>query len=339
MIKISGEIDWRRLVKAQTVSIIGMGRLGVSIGLALKAAQAGLTVLGHDRIEERTREAKEKLAAIDKAEWNLISAVEVADILILAMPLAELEDTLAVSGDEVQPHALVLDLSSLKGLGLKWAKRYLRRGHYVGASPILTAASLADGREGPSAGSADLFRNSIFCLTPSATADPQAVETAVNFGLLLGATPYFVDPLEYDSLIQGVETMPGLLAAAMFSTVHQSNGWRDMLRFANTPFALLTQPLNQGSDIARLAFNDKAATLRWLDALIDEMQAFRRQVVAGDEEALSLIVEELWLKREKWLKERAQNNWLEVQTPEIEHRGLAEQMLGGWIAGRGKKEE
>ncbi len=326
-------------MKAQTVSIIGMGRLGVSLGLALKATQAGLTVIGHDRIEERTRLAKDKLGAIDKAEWNLINAVSAADILVLALPVSELEDTLSVSGSEVQPHALVLDMSSLKGLGLKWAKQYAPRVHYVGASPVLTAASLADGRDDPLTASADLFKNSVFCLAPSATADPQAVETAVNFGLLLGATPYFVDPLEYDSLVQGVETIPGLLAAAMFNTVHQSAGWRDILRFANVPFAMSTQPLSEGADVARLALNDKAATLRWLDALINEMQAFRRQIAAGDRESLALIMEDLWLKREKWLKERAENNWVEGETPKIEHRGLTEQMLGGWISGKGRKEE
>lgn len=326
-------------MKAQTVSIIGMGRLGVSLGLALKAAQAGLTIVGHDRIEERTRLAKEKVGAIDKAEWNLINAVNAADILVLALPVSELEDTLIVSGSEVQPHALVLDLSSLKGLGLKWARKYLPKAHYVGASPVLAAASLADGRDDPLTATADLFKNSVFCLAPAATADPQAVETAVNFGLLLGATPYFVDPLEYDNLIQAVETMPGLLAAAMFNTVHRSPGWRDILRFANSPFALSTQPLNAGADVARLALNDKAATLHWLDALIAEMQAFRRQIASGDLEALALITEDLWLKREKWLKERAENNWVEGETPRIEHRGLAEQMLGGWIAGKGQKEE
>jgi prephenate dehydrogenase len=316
-----------------------MGRLGVSLALALKGSQAGLTIVGHDRVEERTRVAKEKLGAIDKAEWNLINAVSAADILVLAVPISELEDVLLVSGEEVQPHALVLDLSALKGLGLKWAKLYLRRGHYVGASPVFTATSLADGRDDPATASADLFQNSIFCIAPSATADPQAVETAVNFGILLGATPYFVDPLEYDSLVQGVETMPGLLAAAMFSTVHQSGGWRDILRFANTNFALSTQPLVGGVDVARLAMNDKVATLRWLDALITEMQAFRRQIAAGDTESLTLSMEDLWLKREKWLRERSDNNWVEGEAPPIEHRGFTEQMLGGWIAGRGKKEE
>ncbi len=158
--------------------------------------------------------------------------------------------------------ALVLDLSVLKGLSQRWADQYLARGHYVGVMPVLSAPYLSDGRDELEAATADLFKNSIFCLMPSAKADPQAVDTAVNFGRLLGANPYFVDPMEYDSLVQGIETLPGLTAAALFGTLKKTTGWRDILRFANSSFALGTQSLQHGTDITSLALNDKASRPR-----------------------------------------------------------------------------
>jgi prephenate dehydrogenase len=325
-------------MKAQTVTIIGMGRTGVSIARALRASSAGLTIVGHDRFRELTQRAKEELGAIDRAEWNLVTAAGAADILVLAVPMAELEPTLQVISDEVRPHALVLDLAPLKGPSLRWADQYLRQGHYVGVVPILSAAYLNDGRDEMEVATADLFRNSIFCLMPSSRADPQAVETAVNFGRLLGATPYFVDALEYDSLVQGVETMPGLLAAAVFATVKKAAGWRDMLRLANSSFALTTQPLQQGTDITSLALNDKAATLRWLDALLQELAAIRRMIHEGDREMLDLTLGNALIQRERWLKERADNEWVEVVETKVERQGLSEQLLGGYIGGKLKKE-
>ena len=95
-------------MQAQTVTIIGMGRVGVSIARALRASDAGLTIVGHDRIRELAETAKEKLGAVDRVEWNLVTAASVADILVLAVPLAELENTLMVIGVEGRPHALVL---------------------------------------------------------------------------------------------------------------------------------------------------------------------------------------------------------------------------------------
>jgi prephenate dehydrogenase len=326
-------------MKAQTVAIVGMSRTGVSIAKALKASSADLTVVGHDRFRELTQKAKDELGVIDRAEWNLVSAAAAADILVLAVPLAELQAILQVIGDDVLPHALVLDLAALKGPGLRWADQYLARGHYVGVVPILSAAYLNDGRDEMESATADLFKNSVFCLMPSPKADPQAVETAVNFGRLLGASPYFVDPLEYDSLAQGIETLPGLIAAAVFGALQKSTGWRDMLRFANSSFALSTQPLQQGTDITSLALNDKAATLRWLDAVLEELGGIRRLIHEGDREMLDLALGHALIQRERWLKERTENEWAEGVETKIDRPALGEQLLGGWLGGKLKKEK
>jgi prephenate dehydrogenase len=317
-------------MKAQNVSIIGLGRVGASVGLAVKRSPLELTVVGHDRRPEVAKIARDELKAVDKLESNVANLAARADLLILAVPLSELEPLFSVIGDLVQPHALVLDFSSLKQPGLNWAAQHLKSGHYVGASPALAAEWLSDGRTETEAASADLFRNSVFCLSPSPQAEPQAVETAVQFGSLLGATPYFVDPLEYDSLVQGLEAVPGLLAAAMFRTLTETAGWRDMLRFAGQPFALTTQPLSAGAEIAYQARQNKAATLRWLDALIGEITAVRHQLAADDPNAdlLPAILSGLGEERQRWLFTRTNNNWDEIRAPEIEKNTFSSHFFG-----------
>jgi prephenate dehydrogenase len=325
-------------MKAQTITIVGLDRKTVSIARALKNTAEGLTIVGHDRHREVAQKAKDELGAIDRVEWNLVNAAATADILVLSVALSELENTLLVIGEEVQAHALVLDLAPSKGQGLRWANKNLKRGHYVGVVPILSATYLNDGRDEAEAATVDLFQNSVFCLMPSPKADPKAVETAVNFGHLLGATPYFVDPMEYDSLAQGIETLPGLTAAALFSALQKSTGWRDMLRFANSSFALTTQPLQQGTDITSLALNDKAATLRWLDAILQELTVIRRMIHEGDREMIDLTLGNLLVQREKWLMERGENNWIEVVGAPVERPSVSEQFLGGWLGGKMKKD-
>ena len=56
-------------MKAQTVTIVGMGRIGIAIARALRASAAGLTIVGHDRYRELVQKAKDEWGAIDKAEW------------------------------------------------------------------------------------------------------------------------------------------------------------------------------------------------------------------------------------------------------------------------------
>lgn len=325
-------------MKAQTVTIVGLGRTGSSVGLALKKADIGLQIVGHDVDNSLGRAALEK-GAIDKTDWNLVSAAAKADILVLALPSSELADTLSVIGEDLQSHAVLLDLTRQKASGLALAGKYVKRGHYIGGRPVLAARMLKDGRTGIEAARPDLFQESVLCLTPSPDADPKAVETAVNFGRILGAAPYFVDPAEYDGLVQGVETIPGLMAAAMFDAVHGAAGWRDILRFADLPFAQVTAPLQTGPELARFAMRNRIAALRWLDALMSNLADVRSLIQEKDEERLEALVADLEQKRAAWLLEREENNWVEIQGADVGPPGLSEQMMGSWLSGRLRNED
>ncbi len=325
-------------MKTQTITIIGLDRTGASIGLALKQSPLKVTIIGHDADATKGKTAKETVQAVDQAEWNLVNAVRKADILVITTPAAELESILQVIGSELQPHTLVLDFSSLKRQGLAWAEQYLRQGHYVGVMAVLAAPYLTDGRSAASIATPDLFKNSAFCLMPSPTADPQAVETAVNFGLLLGALPYFIDPDEYDSLAQGSETLPGLISLALFNTIHKAKSWRDMLRFAGLPFALMTRPLQNNEDIALHALQNRQATLRWLDALLDELKTLRHLIYEENDEVLIALIEQLAAEQEKWMNAREKNDWDERKSPPIRPRTMSEHLFGG-LARRGDEDD
>ncbi|MGH2537676.1 MAG: prephenate dehydrogenase/arogenate dehydrogenase family protein [Candidatus Promineifilaceae bacterium] len=315
-------------MKARTVSLIGLDRLSGSLALALRKAGLGLGISGADAARPVAEKALE-LGILDSIDSNQADAAAAADILILNLPLNELEETLARVGPAVQPHALVLDLAPLKGPGLKWAAQYLDHGHYVGVTPVVAAGVLEDGRGDIVSASADLFRDGILCLMPSPAADPQAVETAVNLGRLIGATPFFLDAQEYDGLMHGVETLPGLLAAALFRASSLAPGWRDMLRFAGRPFAQAAAGLKR-PDLAALALNDRLATLRWLDALLAEVQTVRRWVEQGDAERLELLLADVAQQHGRWLASRQANDWSEDPgMPDVSNMSFGNQLFGG----------
>lgn len=314
-------------MKTQTISIIGLGRTGLSVGLAIKQSKLAVTVVGHDKDDLRGKQAKE-MGAIDRPERFLVSAVSSGDIVVLAVPAQEVSKVLAASGRDVQSHTLFLNLSPGKVAGQKLAEQWLKQGHYVGGSLVLAPAGLTDGRPDNQSASPNLFKNSLFCLMPSPTAEPKAIETATNLGSLLGASPFFLDPAEYDSLAQGVETLPGLTSAIIFRAITKSVGWRDMLKFANAPFALATLALQQEGQIAHLALQDKTATLRWLDALADELREVRQWVYEGEQERLAALLEQLNLERDSWLAKRTNNHWNEQNLTPFEPLSLTEQLIG-----------
>jgi prephenate dehydrogenase len=323
-------------MKTEVVGIIGLDKVSGSIGLALRAADLGLEVLGTDRDRKTVNEAR-RIDVLDRVKRNPVEVAKLSDILILSVPTPDMDAIFQRIGPEVQEHTLIVDMSAIKGQGLKLAGQHLQQGHYVGTSPVLAAAALADGRTDVGAARVDLFADSVLCIMPSGTADPEAVKTTVSLGRILGATPFFLDAYEYDSLMHGVETAPALLGVALFRAVTQAAGWRDMLRFAGSTFAMSTAGL-ESENLGEMAYYDKAATLRWLDSVLEELQELRRWLVDEDQERISLILEETALGRERWLHERRQNNWVEVESADdLSSVGVAGQLFGFGSRKKGKK--
>lgn len=324
-------------MKAQTMTIIGLDRVGASIGLAVKN-QLDMTIVGFDDKEAAAQYALEPLQAIDVVESKLSRAAAKADICVITTAASELELTLQVVGEVIQPHTVVIDLSKMKESGLKWAQQYFKQGHYVGAYPILAAKWLDDGRHTTMAATADLYQNSLFAIMAAAETDPQAVETAVNFGRVIGATPYFIDAAEYDSLVKGTEALTGLMAVALFKSLQKSPSWQDMLRMAGTSFSLATQPLVQERDIAYMALDDKVTTLHWLEVFMKELTELRRIIFESDPAVVESFLDEAGMERAKWLLKREDNDWDEKQQQKIEHISMMGQMFGGFIS-RGEKDK
>ncbi|MDT8305870.1 MAG: prephenate dehydrogenase/arogenate dehydrogenase family protein [Anaerolineae bacterium] len=314
-------------MKTENITIIGLDRTGISAGLALKAAGMTVTIAGHDADGSQMQRALE-MGAIDMMQERLGLAAAEADILILSLSAEQVENTLAAIAPSVRGHAVILDLSPLKARSQELAEQHLTQGHFVGARLVLAAPALDDSLRGPAGASADLFQNSLICLMPSPRAEPKAVDTAVTLGSLLGAKPFFLDAGEYDSLVKGVETLPGLVAAAMFRAVTRSQGWRDMLRFAGLPFAVGTAALQDNSEIAVLALHDRDATLRWLDAVLHELHEIQQWVYEQDPEQLSAYLQQLHADRQRWLGRRAENEWEESVAPDIKPIGMRDRIFG-----------
>ena len=74
------------------IAIVGLGLVGSSLGLALRQAEVTSTVVGHDRDRLLANEAKSR-GAVDRTEWNLISAVEKSDIVTVPYPHLRAHET------------------------------------------------------------------------------------------------------------------------------------------------------------------------------------------------------------------------------------------------------
>ena len=105
----------------QRVAIIGLGLMGGSIGLGLRAWSSqqskdggnALEVAGFDVDLDQQAYAK-KINAVDRAEWELAKAVRDADIVVVCTPVRAMKETFADIAPLLKSGAVVTDVGSTK---------------------------------------------------------------------------------------------------------------------------------------------------------------------------------------------------------------------------------
>ena len=323
------------------ITIVGLGFIGGSIGLALRQADVDFEVVGHDRERGAANRAK-KIGAVDKTDWNLVSACEDADLIVLAIPVGGIKDTLAAIGPDLKPGCLITDTASIKAPVIEWAEEILPdEVNFVGGDPIVANTGTAEGVELSriDAASADLFSGAVYCLTPAAGAAPDAVRLASDFVYRLGAQPYFLDPLEHDGLMAGVDHLPFVLSAALLGVTTESPSWREMRRLAGGAFENATRFVSADPTTYRDAcLVNRENIVRWIDACSRGLDELKEIIQAGDAEKLGQLFEEAMIARQRWLRAREEGNWEVQQSPEMPTmKGLMGQLFG--LGRLGKRRE
>jgi prephenate dehydrogenase len=291
------------------VSIIGLGLIGASAGLALRRHADRVTVVGHDPSPNLAGAAK-KSGSVDRTEWNLINAISGADRVLLALPLDQMRDTLKAVAQDLKPGCVIVDTADVKAPALAWAAELLPKSvHFVGGHPILIPANLD-----PDKATAELFENKLFCLTPDGSTDGAAVHLAADLVEALGAKPFFLDPVEHDGMSAAVAQLPQLLAAALMDVASRSSSWKDMRKVAGSQFytsTLITEG-NGRSVVTGLTAN-RAHVMLWLDALTARLDEWRQALANGEEEALAAAINEDMVAGEKWMEAHVLGRWEEAR--------------------------
>ena len=308
------------------VAVVGLGLIGTSVGLALRRYPEKVTVVGHDPSPELSSKAK-RAGAVERAEWNLISAIAKADRIVLALPLDQIRPTLEAMKGELQPGCIIIDTADVKAPVMAWAAEILPpEVHFVGGHPIL----LTD-RFDADAARADLFEGRLFALTPDPRTDATGVRLAADIVEAMGAKPYFIDAQEHDGLAGGAQQLPALLAAALMSVTSAAPGWKEMRKLAGNQFYAGTLLMaGSGQELANGALANRDNTLHWLDAVVAELTSYRAQLASGETEQLAAGVDRGLAAGKNWLNASLSGNWdaENLPAPPQVGMGLREMFFG-----------
>lgn len=324
----------------QNVTIVGLGLIGGSLGLALKRWSSendnALRVVGFDTDMEHQQLAK-KMKAVDDIPWALPDAIASADIVILAIPVGAMKQAFEDIAPHLQFNAIVTDTGSTKTDVLEWAKVLPAHVSFVGAHPM------AGGTASLEAASADLFDEASWIICPSPTASELAVQTILGIVAATNGEPFFVEPEEHDSYVAGISHLPFVVASSIVKTAMSDPAWRDMKTLASSGFRDTTRVALGSPEMHRdIVLTNRQAIDRWIGSLITTLQEFRDDLANEDEdiarEAIGAFFKETQELRAQAESVKPRSAEMASEDTRVASSGMMRSMFFGGL-GRNKDEK
>ncbi len=225
------------------ITIIGVGLIGGSFGLALKKKKPSFKIVGVDK--QKVIEKAITREAIDEGTVNLEEGIKEADVVILATPVKTILDLLPQINPFLKKECLVTDTGSTKKQIVKRANKVLSKDiHFIGGHPMA-------GSEKYGIDSADphLFQDKTYILTPTNKSNLMAMEKIFSLIKMIDANMLILDPLDHDRIVGAVSHLPQIMAISLTNMIGElaqrennnnyfkavGEGFKDMTRIALSP--------------------------------------------------------------------------------------------------------
>jgi len=257
-------------------TIIGVGLIGGSIGLKMKAMGYTGVIVGHD-LPNVLDEALE-MGAIDRGVGDLSEAVMDADLIVLATPIDETLKLLPTVLKTAKSGAVVTDTAPVKMELVTLARATENAlGCYVGGHPLAGSS-----RQGIANADTSLFDDAFWLLTPEADAPVVCRETLMWWVRMLGAYPQTLDAETHDKISAMITHVPLVIALALSNWVAQecvevpvlsklaTGNFQSMTNMAALPLGVWEGVVRSNHKELEAALKDFRATL---DDSIHDLQA------------------------------------------------------------------
>jgi prephenate dehydrogenase len=287
----------------ERVAILGLGLMGASLGMALRAAEVARVVTGYDAGPDIAERARER-GAIDLACVDIPQAVAEADLIILAAPIRAAPDLFSAIAPCLTPVALVTDLCSVKAPIVSCAERILPDpSHFIGSHPMTGSE-----HSGVEAARADLYVGCTWPLTPTERTAPEAIARLSWMIGRLGATPLLLDPAEHDAAVALISHLPRIAASGLVLTAAQSSSWPVARGLAAGGFRDTTRVTSgDPAMMYDICGANATALLSALDAYIETLRSLRARIASED-----LTLEDTFTSakqtRDDWLRAHSHPN-------------------------------
>ena len=286
-------------MRFRKITIIGVGLLGGSIGLAVKrrrlVPRGGIA--GFVRRKASIKDC-EKAGAVDFATTDLPAAVWGADLVILCTPLSRMRPLVEQMLPALKRGVIVTDVGSAKAGVVRELESIVARsgGHFIGSHPIAGSE-----KTGVVAARADLFENAVCVVTPTKKSSAAAVRKVEQFWKAIGSRVLRLTPELHDALVSRSSHLPHLVAAALASHVLNPAHPKLQALLCASGFRDATRVASGSPEMWRdIALANRKNIGKSLDAFIADLKKFRRTLAKADVNDIARFFKTARKRRDNW---------------------------------------
>ena len=279
------------------ITIIGVGLLGGSIGLAVKRRKLARQTAGFVRRRASLKDC-ERAGAVDFATTDLPATVWDADLVILCTPLAQMRSRVREMLPALKRGAIVTDVGSVKASVVRELESLVQKSgaHFVGSHPMAGAE-----KTGVAAARADLFERTVCVVTPTPKTNRAALKKVEQFWKAIGSCVLELKPEGHDALVSRSSHLPHVVAATLASHVLNpsnpkpqgalcANGFRDTTRIASGSPEMWRD----------IALANRKNLAKSLNAFIADLRKIEHLVQKGEARAITKFFETAKQRRDAW---------------------------------------
>ena len=279
------------------ITIIGVGLLGGSIGLAVKRRQLAREVAGFVRRAATLKDC-EKVGALDYATTDLLAAVSDADLVILCTPLAQMQTITEQFLPALKRGAIVTDVGSVKADVVRELESFVQKAgaHFVGSHPMAGGEKM-----GVLAARADLYVNAACVVTPTKKSNAAAVRKVEQFWKSLGARVLRLDAARHDVLVSRTSHLPHVAASALAGLILGPSQPKEQSALCANGFRDTTRIASGSPEMWRdISLANRKNLSQSVDAFVTELKKFQAVLKKGDAKAVEKFFAIAKERRDNW---------------------------------------
>jgi prephenate dehydrogenase len=265
------------------LTVIGLGLIGGSMAIDLRKAGFTHEITGVDVNPDNAQEAL-RLGIIDHID-TLEDAVSKADMVIIAIPVDKVLNTLTNVLDLVSSQTTVIDVGSTKKLIAEAVENHPKRRNYVAAHPMSGTEN-----SGPTAALEGLFEGKINIICDQEKCGPQHLAFAEKVFQVLGMDIAYMTSDEQDHSTAFISHLPHAAAFALANAVLDKEDREIIFDLASGGFNSTVRLAKSSPEMWGPIFQqNKQYIVESLDVYIKHLKAFRKSIESDPKEMMVLM--------------------------------------------------